>query len=160
MFVAAMQVGIFLLWRAPPPPFFLSYTRFAFLIPSLVVLLTQNSHDEYQLVYPKCNDDLHGLWFLQGYGGGGEHGLYCCSGCIAWFVSKSGTTAKQWSRCYTRKEYCTYGPSQIWEESKRRTDEFLSAIENGGAAGGLAAGGADAGGEEDDGEEDEGEEDK
>ena len=65
------------------------------------------------------------MWFLEGFLGGGNDGIFCCTACIVWFKRTNKTKAKSWRRIYTAKAICGYGPPSVWTESERRTNEVI-----------------------------------
>ena len=65
------------------------------------------------------------MWFLEGFLGGGNDGIFCCTACIVWFKRTTKTNAKSWRRIYTSKAICGYGPPSVWTESERRTKKVI-----------------------------------
>ena len=80
-----------------------------------------------------------GLWFLEGYPVGDNHGLICCTSCIVFFRRKARTRTSEWVRVYTEKGICKHGPRSVWDTSIARTREFLEEISEGGGGGEAAA---------------------
>ena len=82
----------------------------------------------YTLKCPRCHNPLPDLWFLRNYLEQDNHGLYCCTGCIVFFKTKTNTHHDFWEKYHNELAYNKEGPKEVWDISTQRTEEFLQAV--------------------------------
>ena len=97
--------------------------QFVFIIRNMTTETRTAVTRTYMLVCPRCDMDLHGMWFAFS-NEIDDHGYLCCSGCVTDVVKLSGIPRLCWISL-TSKE-CRMHPNIDWVASLKRTTELLN----------------------------------